>query len=423
MVDAASGAESAAGQAPDAATAQTANRCGIDSVEISRIERLLVETPAEALSQIFSAQELADSGAGPGRGASLAARFAAKEACVKLFPRELALGQIEPADFSVARDAYGAPQIVCGVKAQALLDRHRVRTIAVSLTHDRSSASAVVLAIPAYAEVPLAGKVLYHLLPLRKAVILDNLRRVFGAAAPPVEIERLAQAHYAHLWRLFGEFLRFRWLSAARRAASVRLENVETLADALDRGKGVLILTGHFGNFEVATIAGLSNFPAMHGRIHFVRRAIKPRWLDLLVTRRFRRAGFGVMSKRGSLDAILERLAAGDIVVFPFDQHASPPDGIESEFFGHRAWTFKSLAIIALATGAPVVPAASWREADGRHVLRFEDPVPPVEHDKVSEEIRRNTRAYNAVLERLILRHPEQWFWVHRRWKNVISPK
>src|SRR5437773_9758343 len=87
----------------------TASRCGIDSVEISRIERLLVETPAEALSQIFSAQELDDSGTGPGRAASLAARFAAKEACVKLFSRQLALGQVEPAEFSVTRDAHGAP--------------------------------------------------------------------------------------------------------------------------------------------------------------------------------------------------------------------------------------------------------------------------------------------------------------------------
>jgi KDO2-lipid IV(A) lauroyltransferase len=414
---------SAAPSAPGGASLDSATRCGIDSVTIPRIERLLAATPQEDLPSIFSVQELADSGDGPGRVASLAARFAAKEACVKLFPRELALGQIEPADFSVARDAYGAPQIVFGAKAQALLDRHRIRHIAVSLTHDRASASAVVLAIPAEADVPIAGRLLYHLLPFRRTVILDNLRRVFGAAAPPAEIRRLAQAHYAHLWRLFGEFLRFRWLSDAQQAAAVWLENVEKLALALERGKGVLILTGHFGNFEVSTIAGLGNFPEMHGRIHFVRRAIKPRWLDALVTRRFRRAGFGVMAKRGSLDAILERLAAGDIVVFPFDQHASPPDGIESEFFGHPAWTFKSLAIIALATGAPVIPASSWREPDGRHVLRFDDPVPPVEHDNVGEEIRRTTRAYNAVLERLVLRHPEQWFWVHRRWKSVAAKR
>jgi len=397
-----------------------ATRCGIDTVEIARIERLLADTAPAELARIFSEQEIRDSGAGPRRAASLAARFAAKEACAKLFPRELALGRIEPADFSVARDAYGAPQVVCAARAQAVLDQQRIRAIAVSLTHDRSSASAVALALPAQAHVPFAGKVLYYALPLRRAVITENLRRVFGAAVPEAEVRRLAQAHYAHLWRLFGEFLRFRWLSAARQAAIVRTE-VDALTKALSQHKGVLVLTGHFGNFEVATIAGLANFPEMHGRIHFVRRAIKPRWLDALVTRRFRRAGFGVMAKRGSLDTILERLAAGDVIVFPFDQHASPPDGIEVDFFGHPAWTFKSLAIIALATGAPVLPAASWREPDGRHVLRFEEALPLVESDNANEEIRLNTRSYNAALERLILRHPEQWFWVHRRWKRVAS--
>ena len=396
-----------------------ATRCGIDSVDIARIDRLLAQTPAGEIPRIFSAQEISDSGTGSGRSASLAARFAAKEACAKLFPRELALGQIEPEDFSVARDAYGAPQIVCNARAQALLDRQRIRAIAVSLTHDRTSASAVALAMPAHTDAPLAGRLLYRLLPVRRKVIVANLRRVFGNTVPDGEIKRLAQAHYAHLWRLFGEFLRFRWMSQARKTATVRVENVDVLAAALARGKGVLVLTGHFGNFEVATVAGLSHFPEMHGRIHFVRRAIKPRWLDALVTRRFRRAGFGVMSKRGSLDAILDRLAAGDMVVFPFDQHANPPDGIESEFFGHSAWTFKSLAIIALATGAPVVPAAGWREDGGRHVLRFEEPVRLLETDSVGEEIRRNTRAFNAALERLVLRHPEQWFWVHRRWKDV----
>ena len=72
------------------------------------------------------------------------------------------------------------------------------------------------------------------------------------------------------------------------------------------------------------------------------------------------------------------------MVVFPFDQHASPPDGIAVDFLGHPAGTFKSLAIMALATGAPVVPASSWREPDGSHVLRFEEALPLVECDKVN---------------------------------------
>ena len=105
--------------------------------------------------------------------------------------------------------------------------------------------------------------------------------------------------------------------------------------------------------------------------------------------------------------------------MFPFDQHAQPPDGIAVDFFGTPAWTFKSLAIIALATGAPVVPATSWREPDGRHVLRFEAPIPAIEHANTNEAIRLTTGAYNAELERLVLRRPEQWYWVHRRWKEV----
>jgi len=395
-------------------------RCGIDSIEIARVERLLGETPAQELTRFFSPQELADSGDGPGRAASLAARFAAKEACAKLFSRELALGEIEPSDFSIARDAYGAPQVVCSARAELVLGRQRLRAITVSLTHDRVSASAVALALPAQDEAPMAGRLIYRLLPFRRRVILGNLRQVFGAAVPETEIVRLAQAHYAHLWRLAGEFVRFRWLSAERKSALIRVDNVEALARALERGKGALILTGHFGNFEVATIAGLRHFPHMRGRFHFVRREIRPRWLDALVMRRFRQGGFGVLGKRGSLDAILERLEAGDIIVFPFDQHAAPPDGIAIDFFGRPAGTFKSLAIMALATGAPVVPASSWREADGSHVLRFEEAMPLVECDNVNEEIRRNTRAYNAMLEVLVLRHPEQWYWVHRRWK--IAP-
>ena len=75
--------------------------------------------------------------------------------------------------------------------------------------------------------------------------------------------------------------------------------------------------------------------------------------------------------------------------------------------------------MIALATGAPVIPAACWREPEGRHVLRFEEPVPAVDVANVNESILRTTRAYNAAIERLVLRHPEQWWWVHRRWKSA----
>ncbi len=396
---------------------QSSSRCGLDTVEIARMEKLLRDTPPEELTKLFTPAELSDAGAGAGRAASLAARFAAKEACCKLFPRETALGTITPADFSIRRDDYGAPQVGLTPDAQAVLDRHRIAGIRVSLTHTSATASAVAWADPRHTEVPWFGKLFYHLLPFRRGLVLENLRRVFGETLPETEIIRLAQAFYAHFVRFFIEFLRLPWMSDARRKAWIRVENMESPIRAHDKGKGLLLLTGHFGNWEVATVAGIGQFSQYKGLFHFVRRPLKPWLLNEFVTRRFKRAGFGTLAKRGSLDAILDLLAAGAIIVYVFDQHAGGREGVVVDFLGHPAGTFKSMAILAMSTGASVVPASSWREPDGTHVLRFEEPLPLIECEDASEAIRLNTRAYNAALERMMLRHPEQWIWMHRRWK------
>jgi KDO2-lipid IV(A) lauroyltransferase len=240
---------------------------------------------------------------------------------------------------------------------------------------------------------------------------------VFGDVLPEDEIIRLAQAYYAHYARFAVEFLRLPFMSEARRRRFIRVEKMESPLRAHGQGKGVILLTGHFGNWEVSTSAGIRQFPQYKNLFHFVRRPLKPRWLNTLIARRDRRAGFGTLAKRGSLDAMLELLSRGAIIVFVFDQHAGEHDGVVVDFLGQPAGTFKSLALIALTTGTPVIPASSWREPDGTHVLRFEDPLPLIECEDANEAIRRNTQAYNTALERILLRHPEQWIWMHRRWK------
>jgi KDO2-lipid IV(A) lauroyltransferase len=400
-------------------------RCGIDTVEIARVEKLLLDNTPEELRGLFAESELLEAGNGLGRLPSLAARFAAKEACCKLFPRETALGVIGPADFTIRRDAYGAPCVEIRPGAQTVLDRNHIAGLRVSLTHTETTASAIAWADPRQTEAPWFGKVLYHLLPFRRGLVLENLRRVFGEVAPEEEVRRLAQACYAHFARFLIELVRLPLMSEEKRKAWIRVENMEAPIRAHQKGKGLLLLTGHFGNWEVSTVAGLRQFPQYKNLFHFVRRPLKPRWFDELVTRRFRRAGFGTLAKRGSMDSILALLSGGGIIVFAFDQHAGPPHGIPVDFLGYPAGTFKSVAILALNTQAPVVPACSWREPDGTHVLRFEDPLPLIECEDAGEAIRRNTRAYNAALERMLLGHPEQWIWMHRRWKiqGQNSPK
>lgn len=382
------------------------------------MEKLIGDsTPAE-LRRLFSEHELNDAGNGHERAARLAARFAAKEACCKLFPRETALGAIEPCDFTVRRDGYGAPGVEPSDNARTVLDRHRIANIRLSLTHTDTSASAIAWAEAKQTDVPWFGKCFYHLFPFRRGVVLDNLRRVFGDVLPESEIRKLAQSYCAHFVRFGGEFLRLPFMSDAQKKKFIRVENKESPIRAHEKGKGLLLLTGHFGNWEVATVAGISQFTQYRGLFHFVRRPLKPQLLNAFVTRRFRRAGFGSIAKRGSLDTILDLLAQGAIIVYVLDQYAAGKDGIVVDFLGHPAKTFKSLAILALSTGAPVIPASSWREPDGTHVLRFEEPLPLIDCEDTDEAIRRNTQAFNTALERMLLRHPEQWIWMHRRWKK-----
>jgi KDO2-lipid IV(A) lauroyltransferase len=248
--------------------------------------------------------------------------------------------------------------------------------------------------------------------------MMRNLRRVFGDTLSNDELVALSQACYGHFVRFVFEYIRLPFMSAEGKRKLIRIENKEAVIRAHEQGKGVLLLTGHFGNWEVATVAGISQFTQYRGLFHFVRRPLNPRWLNDLVTTRFRRAGFGTLAKRGSLDSLLDLLAKQAIVVFVFDLHAGARDGIVVNFLGQPAHTFKSLAIIALSTGAPVIPAAGWREPDGTHVLRFEEPIPLIDCENTTEAIRLNTQAYNDALERILLRHPEQWIWMHRRWKT-----
>lgn len=395
-------------------------RQGIDTVEIARIEKLISDLGDVGLRDFFSETEIEDAGSGKGRAQKLAARFAAKEACCKLFPKEICLGTIEPVDFSVRRDGYGKPVVEASEKGRAVMDLHLVESIDLSLTHTETTATAIASTVIRELNVPWYGKLAYFLIPLRRRVVMENLHRVFGESLTTRQIVSIAQQFYAHYLRCFGEFLRMPFLSEAQKKALIRIEGGENLEKGLAGGKGVLILTGHFGSWEVATVAGISQFTEFRGRFHFIRRPLKPKWFNDFVMHRFRKAGFGTLDKAGSLDEILDLLEQNEIVVSIFDQFTIKKYGILSEFFGHPANTFKSLSVLAQFTGAPVIPSSSWREPDGTHVLKFGEPVEVLTEGRTRDIIKKNTKRFNEALERIILRHPEQWIWMHKRWKKIL---
>jgi len=265
----------------------------------------------------------------------------------------------------------------------------------------------------------LGGRLFYYLLPFRRRTVNENIHRVFSKLLSPEQQHKLALCFYSHIARSLKENLMMRFQSEESIKQRAEVIGHEKVIAAASLGKGVLILSGHFGNWEFAPIAGIMNFKEFQGRFYFIRKMIKAKWLERLLFRRYYQAGLNVIPKKNSLNQVCDALEQQNAVVFVMDQHASldAKDGIVVDFFGSPAGTYRSLATIAQYMKTPVLPASSYRRADGTHVLEFHDPLEWESHTDRAEELYANTLAYNRALEKIVLAHPDQWLWMHKRWK------
>lgn len=267
-----------------------------------------------------------------------------------------------------------------------------------------------------------AGKFLYYCVPFRKKVVLQNMRQVFGNLFTQDEIIKLAQAFYSHIATALKENLLMRFMSMQQIKGKAEIKGAEYLYELVgNKVKGAIIITGHFGNWEFAPIAGILNFSDYQGRFYFVRKLIATKWIEKILFRRYYQAGLNVIPKQNSLDKVCDALEKNNAVVFVLDQHASlkAKDGITVDFLGMPAATFRSPAMIVRHTQVPVLPCRAYRNKEGKHVLEFFKRLEWLPAANSKEEILINTRQYNKVLEDFILEYPEQWLWMHRRWKNV----
>jgi KDO2-lipid IV(A) lauroyltransferase len=268
--------------------------------------------------------------------------------------------------------------------------------------------------------VTLAGRFAYRFLGYRRNIVLSNISQVYGEQLSLAQKKHLAKAFYSHLLTCGKEMIALRFMSEKQLKRRVDVKGHERLLEVAAAGKGVLILTGHFGSWEFAPLGGILNFKQFQGQFHFIRRTLGIKGVERILFRRYFRAGLNVIHKNNALNHVSAALEKNHAVVFVLDQHADMHmrDGVAVEFFGKKAGTFRSLASLSRHTGIPVVPAASYRLENGRHVLEFFEPIEWKEYPTTQESIYRNTLAYNQALERIILAHPEQWLWIHRRWKN-----
>ena len=285
------------------------------------------------------------------------------------------------------------------------------------MADNRSTAGPESLAHISDLKPSLIGTILYTLLPVRRRVVMGNLHQVFGEQLSEDDLRRLAKCFYGHFAKTIGENLAMTVSSEKRIVSKVDVIGVEHVLGAAAQGNGVLLLTGHFGNWELSAIAGILQFKQYRNRFHVIRKNLGL-GMERMVFGRFNKAGLRVIRRRDALTKTLDALENNDVVIFIMDQHNKVGSkAIAVDFFGRKAGTHRSLAMVARQSGAPVIPAVSYRRPDGRHVMEFHPALEWIAHERSREELYLNTLGYNRVLEKFVLDHPDQWLWMHRRWK------
>jgi KDO2-lipid IV(A) lauroyltransferase len=282
--------------------------------------------------------------------------------------------------------------------------------------------SFILLAMRLFGKLPLPvlqgagrriGRLIFLLDRRHREIALKNLRFVFGVQRSSVEINRIAIGVFQGMGQLPLEVCWSLAVHPRNWKKFFKISGLEHYHRAMAEGNGVLCLTAHVGNWELLPIVG-----AMTGLpLHVVYRPLDAPILDEVVSRIRRRFGARLIPKKKSVFKINRFLKNGDCIAILLDQNVDWYEGVFVDFMGHRACTSKGLATLSILSKAPVVPAFLVREDGGFHAC-FEPPIYPLVSGDRVRDLEENTQRYNKAIESVVNRYPDQWFWVHQRWKT-----
>ena len=255
----------------------------------------------------------------------------------------------------------------------------------------------------------------FYLLHFRlRQVGMRNLAMAFPEKSE-AERARILRGEFTSLGRQLSELCQFPRYTEKNVDEVVVYDGLENYERAYARGKGVLFVTAHFGGWELSAFAH-----SLHGHwLHIVMRPMDNQYLDRLIQHYRTMHGNKTVAKDDFVRGLLAAMKAGETVGILMDTNMTPPQGVFVNFFGIPACTASGLARIALRTDAAVLPGFTiWDEALGKYRLRFDPALELIRTGDQEADIVANTQMFTKVIEDYVRKYPEQWLWVHRRWKT-----
>ena len=261
----------------------------------------------------------------------------------------------------------------------------------------------------------MASSIVYYVDAEHRRRTLANLERVYGTEMTPAERRRLARRVYRNLGYNFVEFCKIPAMNHETLDSFATVRGFDNAERAVQRGKGVLFIGGHIGNWELmgplGSLLGLT--------VSLVVRPIDSPQFDDLVESYRQSHGTGIIEKKRAALSIMRQLRRGEGIGVLVDQRPHK-DAVVVDFMGQPASTTTVPTEIAIRTGAAVIPAYTIRERPGRVTLVFEPELELQRSDDIDADILENTRRFQNAVTRIVRQYPDQWLWPHRRWK---SPK
>lgn len=263
----------------------------------------------------------------------------------------------------------------------------------------------------------MVGTIAYHLAASRRRIAIDNLCHAFPEKSKQ-EIETIAKGSFRNYGIAMMEFLWFPNLTDEHCARLVKVNNAEILKKGFLRGKGMVMLSGHFGNWELVAfgVALLCKLP-----FSIIVQTQSNMLVDKVINEHRCLRGNKVIPKGMSVREIIKTLHNGGIIAIAPDQSGTM-EGAFVDFFGRRVATHQGPAVFALRTGAPLQIGFMMRQSDWSYNVLLEE----IQTDDIAEftddHVLELTRRHTALLEQYIRAYPDHWLWMHRRWKHILSP-